>query len=256
MRVRSKEELIPEGSLRENFLTLVCECKIPNNSSLSFLWLVKPIFWTMLPRSGPHRLNGITPKLAIPTWLVTGDYSWRHGMATGINTHWIWVPMRHCGKLTYIYMFNTPHCNIRRYIRKVLVAVWSQRRALSSVFLGYRSVSFCTCQNRFLEYFQNRYCKHIFFLHFRSSLFIPENNFLNVLIVFQRYTFASVLYYGQAVPRRVRGDNVRPVWNYYLVDLSECNETRSRWSLARPSICNIGLEPLEHSAHDLANKSW
>lgn len=135
-------------------------------------------------------------------------------------------------------------------------------RERNSVWLNFFRLSlnvsyFCTCPDRFLEYFQNKYCTHILFLHFRSSpqTFIPENNFLNVLSVFQCYTFPSVLYYRQVMPKRVWGD-ARPVWNYYLVHLSEYNETRSTWSPARPSVCNIELEPLVRSAHDLAYKSW
>lgn len=43
MRVGSKEELLLQDSLRENFLTLVCECKLPKSSNLSFLWPAKLI---------------------------------------------------------------------------------------------------------------------------------------------------------------------------------------------------------------------
>lgn len=46
--------------------------------------------------------------------------------------------------------------------------------------------------------------------------------------------------------------HVRPVRNYYLVHVSEYNETRSTWSVAKTFVYNKELEPVVHGALDLA----
>lgn len=114
-------------------------------------------------------------------------------------------------------------------------------RSLNLTSLGYHSVS------RLFALARTDFCSNVLY----TLQILPFPTKKPSKCVYHYCTLPTVLYYGQTVPRRVWGGHAWPVWNYYSVYLSEYNETRSLWSVARASVCYTELEWVVRSACDL-----